>query len=187
MRLLQCGEISLRPFTREDIPDKVRWINNPVNNRYLHYELPLRQEKTEEWFERIEHQPDRLDLVIEAGSTPVGLIGLLDLDASRRCAEYYICLGEPTCRGQGIAAHATRILLRHAFETLSLTRVYCYTETENHEAQILFERVGFRSEGHADETLICNHRKADRIVYAITAEMFYRTADGDSSVVSLSQ
>lgn len=187
MRLLQCGGLSLRSFTREDIPDKVRWINDPVNNRYLHYELPLQRKKTEEWFARVEHQPDRLDLVIEVGSTPAGLIGLLEIDEKQKCAEYYICLGESAYRGQGVAARATRMLLNYAFETLELTRIYCYTETKNHEAQTLFERVGFRSEGHAEETLICNHRKADRIVYAITAEMFYRAADGDPSVVALPQ
>lgn len=40
--------VSLRKFTKDDIPKKVEWINNPDNNRFLHYDLPLEEEKTHE-------------------------------------------------------------------------------------------------------------------------------------------
>ena len=46
--------VSLRKFTKDDIPKKVEWINNPDNNRFLHYDLPLEEEKTHMWFENIQ-------------------------------------------------------------------------------------------------------------------------------------
>ena len=41
--------VTIRRFERADIPRKAAWINNPENNRYLHYDLPLEIGKTERW------------------------------------------------------------------------------------------------------------------------------------------
>ena len=72
--------ISIRQFEKRDIPKKVEWINNPENNRYLHYDLPLQADKTELLFDRYRGRTDRYDAVIEADGVPVGLIGLLSID-----------------------------------------------------------------------------------------------------------
>lgn len=34
-------EIRIRQFERADIPKKVEWINNPENNQFLHYDIPI--------------------------------------------------------------------------------------------------------------------------------------------------
>ena len=69
--------VTVRRFDRADIPDKVRWINDPDNNRFLHYDLPLTVEKTEKWYERVSRDPSRYDAVIEADGVPCGLIGVV--------------------------------------------------------------------------------------------------------------
>ena len=71
--------VTLRRFEFSDIPDKVRWINDPQVNRYLHYDLPLEIEKTEQWFLANQGRTDRFDAVILADGQPVGLIGLLSI------------------------------------------------------------------------------------------------------------
>lgn len=38
-------KIAIRKFERKDIPKKVEWINNPENNQFLHYDIPLCVEK----------------------------------------------------------------------------------------------------------------------------------------------
>ena len=53
--------ITIRKFERSDIANKVKWINDPANNRYLHYDLPLEIEKTEDWFDRNRDRTDRYD------------------------------------------------------------------------------------------------------------------------------
>lgn len=57
--------INIRKFSIEDIPNKVEWINNPKNNKYLHYNLPLEVQKTINWFKNNEKRTDRFDAVIE--------------------------------------------------------------------------------------------------------------------------
>ena len=139
--------IAIRPFRETDIPDKVRWINDPANNRFLHYDLPLTEAETEEWFRRIKDAPDRRDYVVTADGMPCGVIGLLHIDRIRRDAEYYITVGEPALKRKGIALAASRLLLDFAFGPLGLRTVYLVTEPDNLPARSLFRRLGFSEIG----------------------------------------
>lgn len=158
-------QVSIRPFTEQDIPDKVRWINDSANNRYLHYDLPLTEEKTREWFARNRDSKNRYDAVMEYDGKPVGVIGLLNLSGGR--AEYYVTLGEAACRGRGIARRATQQLLAQAFSEMGLEEVYLYTEVENTAAQKLFERCGFQKRSLEKNSAQNRGKPVDRYYYTI--------------------
>ena len=157
--------VTIRKFEKNDIENKVKWINNPENNRYLHYDLPLSLEKTECWFESHRGDRNRYDAVIEADGVPVGVIGLLSIDSNSRKAEYYITIGEPEYKGKGCALQASLELLKYGFEELNLNKIYLYTETGNIPAQRLFEKAGFRKEGWLREDILSHGDMADRFVY----------------------
>ena len=165
-------EITVRRFAEDDIPDKVRWINDPVNNRYLHYELPLTEEGTRRWYRRIKNDADRFDGVILADGVPCGIVGLLRIDPVRRDAEFYITVGEKQYRGKGAALAASRQLLAYAFRERGLKRVYLFTETGNLPAQRLFDRLGFLREQLLANDVSANGRTADRFRYGLAAEAF---------------
>ena len=48
--MYQYEDVKIRRFTFDDIPLKIEWINNPENNKFLHYDLPLEYEITVAWF-----------------------------------------------------------------------------------------------------------------------------------------
>lgn len=166
-------QISIRKFREEDIANKIKWINDPLNNTFLHYDLPLVYEKTVVWFQNNKNRTDRYDAVIEVDGFSVGLIGLLGIDEKNSKAEFYITLGEQEYKGKGIASIASKILLEYAFEKLNLNKVYLYTEKNNILAQKLFEKIGFQKEGLLKEDLIYNKRKVDRFFYGITKNEYY--------------
>ena len=168
--------VSIRKFTTKDIENKIRWINNESNNQFLHYDLPLEYDKTLIWYEHVKDRIDRYDAVIEADGIPVGLIGLLSIDNKNRKAEYYVSMGEVEYKGKGIAAEATHQLLEYAFCNLRLERVYLYTESENHAAQKMFKRVGFREEGLLKKDIISRGRYVDRSIFGITRTEYFSTA-----------
>ena len=141
-------QVSIRAFRAEDIPYKIRWINDPDNNRYLHYNLPLTEAGTTQWFQKICHAKDRYDCTITANGVPCGVIGLLRIDSAKRDAEYYITVGEPSLKRKGIAVSATKILMDYAFSSLRLDAVYLYTEPDNLPARNLFCKLGFTEEPH---------------------------------------
>lgn len=165
-------KVTIRKFEERDVADKIRWINDERNNQFLHYDLPLEYKKTVEWFRRVKDRTDRFDGVIEVDGRPVGLIGLLNIDSRSRKAEYYITLGEHEYKGKGVATKASHLLLEYAFDELHLNRVYLYTEVENHSAQRLFERLGFRKEGLLREDVRQGSRYVHRYVYGLTRNDF---------------
>lgn len=168
----ECENISLHKFGLQDIEKKVEWINNPHNNKYLHYDLPLRVDRTAQWFEKVKDVKSRIDAVITYDNIPVGLIGLLNIDDTNKKAEFYICIGEESAKGCGIAKKASMLLLDYAFNELYLNKVYLYTEQENVPAQKLFEKLGFKKEGLFEHDLIYNGRFVNRYAYSLLQEAY---------------
>lgn len=157
--------VRLRKFQEYDVPNKIKWINNPENNKYLHYDLPLIEEKTYEWYRSLEGRKDRYDAVIEYNEVPVGIIGLLNIGDGK--AEYYITMGEKEYKGMGIAKEATKILLQYAFTSLNLQEVYLYTEEENIDAQKLFEKCGFVQQYLEKDSAVNRGKLVNRYFYKV--------------------
>ncbi|MFS0645400.1 GNAT family N-acetyltransferase [Siminovitchia sp. 179-K 8D1 HS] len=170
--------ISLRKFQESDIPYKVRWINDENNNKYLHYDLPLSEDKTMIWFKTLKGRNDRVDYTITYNGVPVGLIGLLNIDNKNKKAEYYICLGDEKYKGKGIASIATDLLIKIGYSELGLQKIYLYTEVENIKAQKLFEKVGFKKEGLMKNDLIHNGKKIDRYAYGLDVDVYIKRNKG---------
>lgn len=158
-------QVSIRKFEKTDIPNKVKWINDPQNNTYLHYDLPLEFEKTERWFDVNKDRIDRYDAVILCDEIPVGLIGLLSILDGK--AEYYITMGEMEYKGKGIAKRASLQLVDFAKETLKLRMIELYTEVDNVGAQRLFERIGFIKQGLAKASAMNRGKSVDRFYYIL--------------------
>lgn len=160
------NDVTIRDFQLEDVPMKVRWINDPEMNRYLHYHIPLNENDTRNWFLRKDNETRR-DCVIEYRGEPAGLIGLLAIDRINRKAEYYVSLGEPRFLHLGIASAATALILEYAFGTLDLNKVYLNVDADNTDACMLYERNGFLCEGVFRQDLLHHGRLIDRKRFAI--------------------
>ena len=166
----QDVKISIRKFERTDIPKKVEWINNPENNQFLHYDIPISVEGTEKWFDSHINDINRYDAVMEADGVPVGTIGLLSIDRKNSKAEYYVAMGETAYKGKGVAKEAGRLILQYGFEELGLNRIYLITEIDNIAAQKLFEKVGFTREGIIRQDIISHGKYVDRVAYGYLKE-----------------
>lgn len=158
--------VSLREFTEQDIELKVNWINDPGNNQFLHYDIPIEYEKTLRWF-RNKDNAHRMDCTIEYDGEPVGVIGLLSIDSVSKKAEYYITIGNTAYQRKGIASKATMLILEYAFEDLNLNKVYLTVDADNERACKLYERVGMSCEGVFREDLFRRGKLIDRKRFAI--------------------
>lgn len=170
--MYRYSDLRLRKFTFEDIPLKIQWINDSRNNTYLHYDLPLEYEKTCAWFERTKDRTDRFDAVIEYEGSPVGLIGLLNIDHKNKKAEDYIVLGDTAHKGKGIATRAGILNILVGFEELGLSKIYAFTEAGNERALKLDLRRGFHVEGYLRHDLCMGERLVDRIALGVYRENF---------------
>lgn len=165
---LKEGLVVVRPFGEEDIENKVTWINDTNNNRYLHYDIPLTVEKTTEWFRKKVN--NRLDCTIVYDDIPVGLIGLIGIDKINQKAEFYISMGRHDFKRKGIATIATQLILKYAFEELGLNKVFLNVDEENEAACCLYEKIGFAQEGRFIQDMMHRGKLINRVRYAIFKE-----------------
>lgn len=163
--------VNIREFSYSDINKKLEWINNPSNNKYLHYDLPLEYDKTVKWFNNL--SSNRYDCVIEVNNIPVGLIGLLSIDDKRKNAEYYISMGETSYKGKGVGYKATKLILDYGFNVLGLKNIYLFTEVDNIPAQKLFTKSGFNKLNRLDNNLIYNGKPIKRYIFNISRNSYY--------------
>ena len=161
------NSVRIRPFNQSDVPLKVKWINDPNNNRYLHYNLPLTEEKTYQWFENLD-KSKRFDATILYRGRPVGIIGVLSIE--NQVGEYYITIGEASTKGKGVAFEASKQLLDHAFSELGLEQIYLSTEVNNVRAQRLFEKLGFIKKELRQADIKNKGKLVDRFFYILNKE-----------------
>lgn len=159
-------DVRIRKFQFEDIPLKLEWVNNPQNNQFLHYDLPLEYGKTVAWFERNKDNNGRFDAVIEYEGVPVGLCGLLNIDYKNSKAEDYMIVGDPSYKRKGIATKAGTLNALYCFEELKLNKLYAFIEVGNNSLQLDLKR-GFSVEGYLRQSIRKEDTFADRYVLGL--------------------
>lgn len=165
----ECNVI-IRKFNQNDIENKIKWINNPQNNDYLHYDLPLEYNKTLLWYNNVKDNSNRYDAVIEYNNIPVGVIGLINIDEKNKKAEYYITLGEEIYKGKGIATIATKKIIKYGFKNYNIEKIWLCVDAENKIARKLYEKVGFVLEGTLKKDIYFKGKMIDRCMYGICKE-----------------
>ena len=99
----------------------------------------------------------------------LGTISLKNIDLINKNAEYAIVLR--TCaRGRGIAAKATRLILKKAFLNYGLKKVYLNVMAENRRAILFYEKFGFVREGVFKSHLMVKNTYQDLYWYAIYSD-----------------
>lgn len=165
---INMDSVTIRKFTEDDIEKKVEWINNPLNNEYLHYNIPLDIENTRKWFLSNKDNTNRHDMVIMYNDTPVGVIGIINIDKKK--GEYYITLGDVNYKRKGISFRATELILDYAFKNLKLEKVWLCVDEKNIAARKLYEKIGFIQEGLLRKDIFFKGEMINRCMYGILRE-----------------
>ena len=75
-------------------------------------------------------------------------------------------------RGKGLADEASRLLLRFAFNTLGLHRVFLQVNVTNQSAISLYRRLGFVEEGILRAASFADGRLVDRLLLSMLSHEF---------------
>ena len=83
----------------------------------------------------------------------IGTCAFSQLDGENGSALYHITIGESDAWGHGYGTEATRLMLDHAFGTLSLHRIGLFVFEFNERAIRAYKRCGFVVEGRSRESV----------------------------------
>ena len=144
--------VRLRALEREDLPQYVRWLNDPEVIKGLLINLPLSLAKEEDWFDNVLKGPEaEMPLAIEVQKEGnwlhIGSISLQGINWFDRLAEVGVVIGEKAYWNQGFGRDAMNLMLRHGFNTLNLNRIYLRVYENNLRGIRSYEYAGFIHEG----------------------------------------
>lgn len=154
-----------------DVPLLLRWRQDPVTRRYN----PLRDLDEEGLRQLVERtcQPlaeggTEARFMVTRGEAIVGHVALKNVDRANRMAELGMGIG-PEHRGQGLAAVAVRLLLRHAFDAVDLERVWATAHCDNVASHRALLRAGFVREGTLRQHYVIGGRRVDHAIFGVLA------------------
>jgi RimJ/RimL family protein N-acetyltransferase len=161
---------SLRPWKKSDLPDLIRYANNPniAANLVDQFPHPYTESDARVFISRTLEQHHVQMLAITLEEKAIGGIGLHPMaDIFRMNAELGYWLAEPFW-GQGIMTEAIRLMVAHGFaHKPDIQRIFARPFGSNFASQRALEKAGFELEARFSQTLIKNGTIEDELVYAI--------------------
>ena len=100
----------------------------------------------------------------------VGNIYLRNIDWTARHGELHIFIADKARRGRGYGSSALRQLIRHAFDTLGLQRIYLFVLKDNRAAVRAYEKCGFVVEGSLRRHAFKGGRFKDMLIMGLLRE-----------------
>ena len=145
----------MTPFRDEDISDRyIGWLNDPDVNRFLevrfvHQTYDTVREHVSGFYNG---QPSYMwGVYPKDKEDPIGTATLQNVDKSQGTGQTGLMIGEKEYWGQGAAAEAQNLVMRFAFETLSLRRLTAGADARHHAANFNLKRLGFTCEAKLRE------------------------------------
>lgn len=155
MPYLYGHNLRLRSAERTDIPQFLRWINDPEVVENLEVYAPMGTVEEEVWFDAMKARPiDEHALVIEVhpeGSDDrwvvIGNTSFFPINQKARSVEIGIMIGEKDYWNKGYGTEVMRTMCHYGFEELNLNRIWLRVYDTNPRARKAYENAGFVYEG----------------------------------------
>lgn len=166
----------LRKLKDKDANFMLEWMHDPdIQKNFRRNMLNYRIENVKEFIKKAEIEPVNGRsihfAVVDENDEYLGTVSLKDYDDQSKCAEYAISLRKKA-QGRGIGKKATEDILKYAFETCGMSRVFLNVLAENQRAIKLYEKCGFVYEGTFRKHLFLNGRFVDLNWYGILREEY---------------
>lgn len=165
---LETRRLILRPWQDEDAEELYRYAKDPLVGPPAGWPPHTSVENSLEIIRGVLSEPETYAVVLKETGLPVGSAGIMraghgNVSMSDTEAEIGYWIGVPYW-GRGLIPEAVEELLRHCFEDLNCTGVWCVSFEGNIKSKRVQEKCGFRY----------HHTEKDKFI-ALTGEV--RTED----------
>jgi RimJ/RimL family protein N-acetyltransferase len=163
-------KINLRGIEKEDYTERMyKWANDPEFNRYLSHGLkPATIATMEKLYEDLINKENVIFAIVDKKTKiTVGVIGLHHFNWQIISAEFTIHIGEKEFWGSGAASEATDFIVKYAFETLNLNKIWLGVNEANVRAVKFYEKKGFVNEGKLRAEIFRENKYFNSIIMSI--------------------
>ena len=174
--MLKGNKVVLRPVRRSDLPDFLRWFNDPEVTQYLGIYLPMTEMVEDKWIESLGTTRLLTDVLFiieaieETGTKAIGDTGLMSINAKDHNAVFGIAIGEKGYWSKGYGTEAARLLVKYGFEQLNLHRITSGAIAFNERSIRMHKSVGFKEEGRQRDFIYRNGKFNDHVLFGILKE-----------------
>ena len=139
--------IRLVPLSLEHLDGVMTWVNDPeVTFYFARLGEPITREAEAAFLERLIASKNDLIFSVFDGKEYLGQVGISQIYWPARNGRMAVMLARHAW-GRGVAKAAGRLLLREAFETHDLHKIWIILRSDNAKGLHIWTQVGFRCEG----------------------------------------
>ncbi|GAA0392884.1 GNAT family protein [Paenibacillus motobuensis] len=157
MILFESARVKLRKMTKDDTVLYHTWRNDQEIMRSTNPSLDVYSPQDTQAF--VEHvilgsaSSKSYILLEKENETPIGVLGLINIDYKNQNAECIIDIGEKKYWGQGYGSEGMKLLLGYCFNEMNMHRLSLRVFSFNERAIRLYKSLGFQQEGLSKEAL----------------------------------
>jgi RimJ/RimL family protein N-acetyltransferase len=174
---MYMGEkVRLREYRKEDIPLRIKYINDPELQKYLVSDTPypMTLHEEEKWFESISALGDTYKFAIETseGCRFIGGCSINDVDWKNSVATVGIFIGNKEFWGKGYGTDAMTTLISFIFAQMNINKIRLTCYSFNDRAIKSYEKCGFKVEGVLRQEMFKDGKYHDKIAMGVLREEF---------------
>jgi len=145
------------------------WLAQKENHQWLDFG-DGRQFASPEWLKIAMQRGTQVLRVFtsDVGDTPIGVVGLSNVNQHFKSATIWIVLGDKSFKGRGFATRAVSAMLTYGFVTLGLHAINTWIVEHNPSIRVA-ERVKFRPIGRQRQCHYIDGRPYDRLLFDLLA------------------
>lgn len=152
--MLSTARLTLRPWHADDATSLFKYASDERVGPAAGWPIHTSVEHSREVIETVFSHPEVYAVALKAEDVAIGLVGLLigkdsNFDIAEDEAEVAYWIGVPFW-GQGLIPEAIQELMRHAFEDLGISALWCGYFADNEKSFKAQAKCGFRPH-HTEE------------------------------------
>lgn len=172
MDALNGKKVYLKLIEEEDLKKRVEWLNDPVIQDTLNYDVPTSYAKTKAWFNKILLDPSRKEFSIftQENDEYIGFCGILNIEIPVMKAEMHCVIGNKEYQRGGYGTEAYKLIMDYSFTEMGLNKLYGYQLGHNDSAHRVVEKLGWKRDGLLRQDLYSHGNIKDRWIVSVLKE-----------------
>ena len=166
---LETDRLIVKPLSKEFLSEVyVGWMNDKKVNRYLQSGGDYTLQKLARYIDDVENKPKYFwAITLKSNGKHIGNIKIDPVNFRNKFGEYGIMVGDRHEWGKGYANEASKAVIKFCFDSLKLNKINLGVLISNKAAIRLYQKLGFRIEGHLKKHEIHNRHFVDTYRMAI--------------------